>query len=136
MMLSSPCFTVFTVYCGLNSVFGGCLTNCLRPSGPKESNLTFISPQNVSPFLVRPVNMFFGKLYPLSLQSFFFFFFNSGTLWGPLAVRLVSHKPLLIVTVLTGADHWLSLCYSGYCSIHSNGGLLFSSTSLWFGFPF
>lgn len=135
MMLSSPCFTVFTVYCGLNSVFGGCLTNCLRPSAPKRAILPSSSVHKM--FLHFSLGQSICSLANCILFIFsLFFFFNSGTLWGPLAVRLVSHKPLLIVTVLTGADHWLSLCYSGYCSIHSNGSVLFSSTSLWFGFPF
>ncbi len=39
MMLAPPCFTVFTVYCGLNSVFGGHLTNCLQPLDPKRTIL-------------------------------------------------------------------------------------------------
>lgn len=134
MMLSPPCFTVFTVYCGLNSVFGGCLTNCLQPSDPKRA----ILPSSVHKmFLHFSLGQSICSLANCILFIVnLFFFFNSGTLWGPPAVRLVSHKPLLIVTVLTGADHWLSLCYSGYCSIHSNGSLPFSSTSLWFGFPF
>ncbi|KAF3701031.1 hypothetical protein EXN66_Car016719 [Channa argus] len=56
-----PCFTVFTVYCGLNSEFGGHLTNCLA-LGPKKNNFTLISPQNVPPFLFSPVDVFFGRL--------------------------------------------------------------------------
>ena len=39
MMLAPPCFMVFRVYCGLNSVFGGRLTNCLRPLDPKRTIL-------------------------------------------------------------------------------------------------
>lgn len=34
IMLAPPCFTVFTVYFGLYSVFGGRLTNCLQSSDP------------------------------------------------------------------------------------------------------
>lgn len=30
--------------------------------GPKKNNFTLISPQNVPPFLFRPVDVFFGKL--------------------------------------------------------------------------
>ncbi len=38
-MLEPPCFTVFTEYCGLNSVFRGRLTNCLWPLDPKRTIL-------------------------------------------------------------------------------------------------
>ena len=53
---------------------------------PKKNNLTFVSPQNVEPFLFRPVTCFF----------------NNGTLRGLLAHNLASHRRLLTVTVLTG----------------------------------
>jgi len=33
---------------------------------PKKNNLAFISPENVAPFLFRPVNVFFGKFLPFS----------------------------------------------------------------------
>ena len=38
-MLAPPCFTLFRVYCGLNSEFGGRLMNCLWPLDPKRTIL-------------------------------------------------------------------------------------------------
>lgn len=35
----STCFSVFTVFCGLSSEFGGCLKNWLRPRHPKRAIL-------------------------------------------------------------------------------------------------
>ena len=43
MILAPPCFTVFSVYCGLNSVFGGCLTNRLWPLDPRITVLLYQS---------------------------------------------------------------------------------------------
>ena len=66
---------------------------------PKKKNLTFISPQNVAPFLFRTVSVFFGNTF---MTSSVHYFFNNGTLRGLLADRLASHRHLLIVPVLTG----------------------------------
>ncbi|XP_052424719.1 band 4.1-like protein 1 isoform X3 [Carassius gibelio] len=98
MMLAPPCFTVFTVYCGLNSEFGGRLTNCLWPLDPKRTIL-------LSSVHKMFLHFSLGQLM-CSLANCNLFctclFFNRGTLRGILENRLTSHRRLLTVTVLTG----------------------------------
>ena len=98
IMLAPPCFTVFTVYCGLYSVFGGRLTNCLRPLDPIRTILLSSVHRTLRHFS-------FGQSM-CSLANCYLFntclFFSSGPLRGFLANSLASHRRLLIVEVLTG----------------------------------
>jgi len=97
-MIVPQCFTVFTAYCGLNSVFGGRLTNCLRPIDPKRTILLSS---------VHKILCHFSLVQSMcSLANCILFstchFFNNGTLWGLLADSLASQRLLLIVAVLKG----------------------------------
>lgn len=82
----------------LNSAYGGHLTNCLWSLDPKNNNLAFNSPQNVAPFLFRPLSVFFGKFSALQHVLFS----TVGLCEGFLADSLASRRRLLVVTVLTG----------------------------------
>ena len=97
MMLVPPWFTVFTVYCGLNSVFGGHLTICLWPLDPKRTILLSSVHKMLRHF---PLGQSLCSLKNCNLFSTCRFF-NNVTLRGLLADSLASHRHL-IVTVLTG----------------------------------
>ena len=48
---------------------------------PKKKIFTIISPQNVTPFLFGPIDVFLGKFWPI-LHMPFFFFFSTMVLYG------------------------------------------------------
>ncbi|KAL7868976.1 hypothetical protein AOLI_G00129640 [Acnodon oligacanthus] len=92
IIVAPPCFTVFTVHCGLNSVFRGRLTNCLWPLDPVRTILLS--------FVHRMLRHFSLGQSLCSLANCNLF--SSDALRGFLANSLASCRRLLIVTVLTG----------------------------------
>lgn len=138
MVLAQPCFPVFTEYCGLNSVFGGHLTNRLWPLESKRTIL-LSSDHNILRHFSLGQSM--CSLANCNLFSTFFFL-TMGLCGRLLADSLASHRRLLMVTVLTGnfTPSFITLelinCHFGYSSIHSNGSFLFSFTFFWFWLPF
>ena len=88
MIFAPPCFTVFTVHCGLNS----------GPSRLTYWIFTLISPQNVTPFLFGPIDVFHGKFEQILHMPFF----QQWCFWGASADSLASIKRHLTVTTVTG----------------------------------
>lgn len=108
--------TILHWYCGLNSVFEGNLTNCLRPLDPKRSILFHQSEKKKGPFLFRPLLTHCNLSRRCLFSSFFF---QQWAFEGLLPDRLSSRRGL-VVTLLTlklytvhysREDRWLSLCW-------------------------
>ena len=105
-MLAPPCFTVFTVYCGLNSVFAGRLTNCLWPLDPKRTILLSSVHKILRHFFLGQ-----SMCYLANCNRFITcIFFNNGTLRGLLGGSLASD----VVWLLQYSQAILDLLWSSW----------------------